>query len=166
MFTIIYTSGTTGVPKGVVLTHDNLIAGVCSAIRAMQIVTLDVHYLFLPLAHVLGARARVGHDPDRLRDGVLARDRADQGGSRRVRPTFMAGVPRIFEKFYAGVKAALEQGSGLKRKLAAWALARGRGARGGACAPASPAGGLSYWLADKLVLSKLRARLGLDRAAS
>src|SRR6476659_10624822 len=54
MFTIIYTSGTTGVPKGVVLTHDNLVAGVCSAIRAMQIVTLDVHYLFLPLAHVLG----------------------------------------------------------------------------------------------------------------
>ena len=39
-----------------------------------------------------------------------------------IRPTFMAGVPRIFEKFFTGVKAALEQGSGLKRKIAAWAL--------------------------------------------
>ena len=76
----------------------------------------------------------------------------------------MAGVPRIFEKFYAGVKAALGQGSGLKRKIAAWALRVGRGELGGACAPASRRGGFSYWLADKLVFSKLRARLGLDRA--
>jgi len=53
-FTIIYTSGTTGVPKGVVLTHDHLIAGICSAIRAMQIDHDEVQYLFLPLAHVLG----------------------------------------------------------------------------------------------------------------
>ena len=123
MFTIIYTSGTTGVPKGVVLTHDNLVAGVCSAIRAMQIVTLDVQYLFLPLAHVLGARARVGDDPDGLRDGVLARHRADQGGPRRDPPDLHGGrAAHLREVLHAGVKAALEQGSGLKRKIAAWAL--------------------------------------------
>ena len=71
-FTIIYTSGTTGVPKGVVLTHDHLTAGVCSAVRAMEIFGSDVHYISAARARSR-ARARVGHHPHRLRDGVLAR---------------------------------------------------------------------------------------------
>jgi long-chain acyl-CoA synthetase len=163
MFTIIYTSGTTGVPKGVVLTHDNLTAGICSAIRAMQIVTLDVQYLFLPLAHVLGrelewATIQMGCETafsrgtTQIKEDLVA-----------IRPTFMAGVPRIFEKFYAGVKAAMAQGSGLKRKIAAWGLRVGA-AHSAAVRAGKPAGGFSYWLADRLVFSKLRARLGLDRA--
>ena len=83
MFTIIYTSGTTGVPKGVVLTHENLVAGVCSAIRAMQIVD-DRRAVPVPAAGARArARARMVHDPDGLRDGVLARHRADQGGPGR-----------------------------------------------------------------------------------
>jgi long-chain acyl-CoA synthetase len=75
----------------------------------------------------------------------------------------MAGVPRIFEKFYGGVKAALEQGSPLKKKIAAWALRVGA-AHSAAVRAGEPGGGFSYWLADRLVFSKLRARLGLDRA--
>jgi len=164
MFTIIYTSGTTGVPKGVVLTHDNLVAGVCSAIRAMQIVTLDVHYLFLPLAHVLGrelewATIQMGCETAFSRGTAQIREDLVA-----IRPTFMAGVPRIFEKFFTGVKAALEQGSGLKRKIAAWALRVGA-AHSAARRAGQPGGGFSYWLADRLVFSKLRARLGLDRAS-
>jgi long-chain acyl-CoA synthetase len=164
MFTIIYTSGTTGVPKGVVLTHDNLVAGVCSAIRAMQIDAGDSQYLFLPLAHVLGrelewctiqigCETAFSRGTANIKEDLLA-----------LRPTFMAGVPRIFEKFHAGVKAALEQGSGLKRKIAAWALRVGA-EHSAAVRSGKPAGGFSYRLADKLVFSKLRARLGLDRAA-
>ena len=81
-----------------------------------------------------------------------------------MRPTFMAGVPRIFEKFYTGVKAALEQGSGLKRKIAAWALRVGRGALGGACAPGKPGGRvLRTGSPTSWCSRKLRARLGLDR---
>jgi long-chain acyl-CoA synthetase len=164
MFTIIYTSGTTGVPKGVVLTHDNLVAGVCSAIRAMQIVTLDVHYLFLPLAHVLGrelewATIQMGCETAFSRGTAQIKEDLVA-----IRPTFMAGVPRIFEKFFTGVKAALEQGSGLKRKIAAWALRVGA-AHSAARRAGQPGGGFSYWLADRLVFSKLRARLGLDRAS-
>jgi long-chain acyl-CoA synthetase len=164
MFTIIYTSGTTGVPKGVVLTHENMTAGVCSAIRAMQIVGLDVQYLFLPLAHVLGrelewctiqigCETAFSRGTANIKEDLIA-----------IRPTFMAGVPRIFEKFHSGVKAALEQGSGVKRKIAAWALRVGA-AHSAAVRAGKPGGGFSYWLADRLVFSKLRAKLGLDRAS-
>jgi len=164
MFTIIYTSGTTGIPKGVVLTHDNLVAGACSAIRAMQIETIDVQYLFLPLAHVLGrelewATIQMGCETAFSRGTAQIKEDLVA-----IRPTFMAGVPRIFEKFHSGVKAALEQGSGLKRKIAAWALRVGA-ANSAALRAGKPGGGFAYWLADKLVFSKLRARLGLDRAA-
>jgi long-chain acyl-CoA synthetase len=163
-FTIIYTSGTTGVPKGVVLTHEHLTAGVCSAIRAMEIFAHDLQYIFLPLAHVLGRELEwcsieIGCET------VFSRGTASiKEDLVAVRPTFMAGVPRIFEKFFSGVKTALGQGSGLKRKLAAWALAKGN-ARAVATRAGQPApGGFGFWLADKLVLGKLRARLGLDRA--
>jgi long-chain acyl-CoA synthetase len=163
LFTIIYTSGTTGVPKGVVLTHDNMVAGVCSAIRAMEMAVADVQYIFLPLAHVLGrelewASIEIGCVTAFSRGTALIKEDLVA-----VRPTFMAGVPRIFEKFYTGVKAAMEQGSGLKRKIAAWALRVGA-AHSAAVRAGKPGGGFSYWLADRLVFSKMRARLGLDRA--
>jgi long-chain acyl-CoA synthetase len=163
LFTIIYTSGTTGVPKGVVLTHDNLVAGVCSAVRAMQIEGNDVQYLFLPLAHVLGRELewttiQIGCETAFSRGTALIKE-----DLAAIRPTFMAGVPRIFEKFYSGVKTALESGTGLKRKIAAWAL-RVAAAHSAAVRAKKPGGGLAYAIANKLVFSKLRARLGLDRA--
>jgi long-chain acyl-CoA synthetase len=164
MFTIIYTSGTTGVPKGVVLTHENLTAGTSSAIRAMQIETVDLQYLFLPLAHVLGRELewctiQMGCETAFSRGTAMIKEDLVA-----IRPTFMAGVPRIFEKFHAGVKTAMGQGSGLKRKIAAWALRVGAG-HSAAVRAGQPGGGFSYWLADKLVFSKLRAKLGLDRAS-
>ena len=122
MFTIIYTSGTTGVPKGVVLTHENLTAGTSSAIRSMQIETIDVQYLFLPLAHVLGRELewctiQMGCETAFSRGTAMIKEDLVA-----IRPTFMAGVPRIFEKFHAGVKTAMGQGSGSSGKIAAWAL--------------------------------------------
>jgi long-chain acyl-CoA synthetase len=162
MFTIIYTSGTTGVPKGVVLTHENLTSAICSAIRAMQVVPEDVQYLFLPLAHVLGrelewAALQTGYET------IFSRGTASIKEDLVVnRPTFMAGVPRIFEKFFSGVTAALKQGSAIKKALAGWAVRVG-GAHAVALRAGQPAGGFSHRLADKIVLSKLRRRLGLDR---
>ena len=164
-FTIIYTSGTTGNPKGVVLTHENLVAGVCSAVRAMSMREDDEQYLFLPLAHVLGrelewAPIEIGC-VTAYSEGVLKiKDNLIE-----IRPTFMAGVPRIFEKFYAGVQAGLKQGSATKVRLVRWAIGVGKTASAHERAGKSlgPWLGLQRALADKLVFSKLRARLGLDR---
>ena len=162
LFTIVYTSGTTGTPKGVVLTHDNLVASMCSGGRALRVGDEDEQYLFLPLAHILGremvwAGFELGYGTAFSRGTAQIKDDLLE-----VRPTFMAGVPRIYEKFYAAVSAAMKQGSGLKRRLAGWALGAGM-ADAAARRAGKPGGGFGHWLADKLVLSKLRARLGLDR---
>ena len=166
MFTIIYTSGTTGNPKGVVLTHENLTAAVASAVRAMTMKDTDEQYLFLPLAHVLGrelewAPIEIGC-VTAFSEGILKiKDNLVE-----IRPTFMAGVPRIFEKFYAGVQSGMTQGSPTKVKLVAWAMRVGTEAskKQRAGKVVGPWLALQRALADKLVFSKLRSKLGLDRA--
>jgi long-chain acyl-CoA synthetase len=164
-FTIIYTSGTTGNPKGVVLTHGNLVSACASACRALDLKPEGVHYLWVPLAHVVGreviwACMFVGlptvfsEGLARIKDNLL-----------EVRPSFMAGVPRVYEKFYSAVSSAIAQGTALRRALVGWAFRTGsrhaREIREGR----KPSAWLArmHRLADRLVLSKLRAKLGLDR---
>ncbi|MFE0647924.1 AMP-dependent synthetase/ligase [Streptomyces sp. NPDC059534] len=119
--TLIYTSGTTGRPKGVRLPHDNW-SYMAKAIAATGLVTSDdVQYLWLPLAHVFGkvltsGQIEVGH--------VTAVDgRVDKiiENLPVVQPTYMAAVPRIFEKVYNGVAAKARAGGGAKYKIFQWA---------------------------------------------
>jgi long-chain acyl-CoA synthetase len=106
--TIVYTSGTTGRPKGCVLTHANFHAEVDNAIELLFPVFKQVSrhppstLLFLPVAHVLGrmvqigcvrAGVRVGHQPSISRDELLK-------ALRSFRPTFIVGVPYVFEKVF------------------------------------------------------------------
>ncbi|MDF3144630.1 MULTISPECIES: AMP-dependent synthetase/ligase [unclassified Streptomyces] len=119
--TLIYTSGTTGRPKGVRLPHDNW-SYMAKAIAATGLVSQeDVQYLWLPLAHVFGkvltsGQIEVGH--------VTAVDgRVDKiiENLPVVQPTYMAAVPRIFEKVYNGVAAKARAGGGAKYKIFQWA---------------------------------------------
>ncbi|MEU6620423.1 AMP-dependent synthetase/ligase [Streptomyces litmocidini] len=119
--TLIYTSGTTGRPKGVRLPHDNW-SYMAKAIAATGLLTPDdVSYLWLPLAHVFGkvltsGQIEVGH--------VSAVDgRVDKiiENLPVVQPTYMAAVPRIFEKVYNGVAAKARAGGGAKYKIFQWA---------------------------------------------
>ncbi|MDI6517246.1 AMP-dependent synthetase/ligase [Streptomyces coelicoflavus] len=166
--TLIYTSGTTGRPKGVRLPHDNW-AYMAKAIAATGLCTKDdVQYLWLPLAHVFGkvltsGQIEVGH--------VTAVDgRVDKiiENLPVVQPTYMAAVPRIFEKVYNGVAAKARAGGGAKYKIFQWAAEIAREyakvtqdnfkRTGTASAPA----GLrtKHAVADKLVYAKIREAFG------
>ncbi|MGW4744632.1 AMP-dependent synthetase/ligase [Streptomyces sp. NPDC004290] len=166
--TLIYTSGTTGRPKGVRLPHDNW-SYMAKAIASTGLVTQDdVQYLWLPLAHVFGkvltsGQIEVGH--------VTAVDgRVDKiiENLPVVQPTYMAAVPRIFEKVYNGVAAKARAGGGAKYKIFQWAAGVAREyakatqdnfrRTGTASAPF----GLSakHKVADALVYGKIREAFG------
>jgi long-chain acyl-CoA synthetase len=165
MFTIIYTSGTTGTPKGVVLTHGNMTSGVASSCRAVTLTANDAQLMFLPMAHVLGRQlvwvcvhagivTWFAESIAKVKDNLL-----------EARPTYMAGVPRVFEKFYAGVQRVLGEAKGVKGSIMKWAMGVGKRVTQAAAAgrPLGVGLSLSRWLADKLVFAKLRRLLGLDR---
>ncbi|MER5523241.1 AMP-dependent synthetase/ligase [Streptomyces sp. NPDC002677] len=166
--TLIYTSGTTGRPKGVRLPQDNW-SYMAKAIAATGLVSADdVQYLWLPLAHVFGkvltsGQIEVGH--------VTAVDgRVDKiiENLPVVQPTYMAAVPRIFEKVYNGVAAKARAGGAAKYKIFQWAADVAREyakatqdnfrRTGSATAPF----GLTakHKVADGLVYSKLREAFG------
>ncbi|WP_329436492.1 AMP-dependent synthetase/ligase [Streptomyces albidoflavus] len=166
--TVIYTSGTTGRPKGVRLPHDNW-SYMAKAIAATGLVGQDdVQYLWLPLAHVFGkvltsGQIEVGH--------VTAVDgRVDKiiENLPVVQPTYMAAVPRIFEKVYNGVSAKARAGGGAKYKIFQWAAEVSREwakttqdnfrRTGKASAPAALSA--KHAVADKLVYAKIREAFG------
>ncbi|WP_415950282.1 AMP-dependent synthetase/ligase [Streptomyces sp. KLOTTS4A1] len=166
--TLIYTSGTTGKPKGVRLPHDNWSYMAKAIAQTGLCGPDDVQYLWLPLAHVFGkvltsGQIEVGH--------VTAVDgRVDKiiENLPVVQPTYMAAVPRIFEKVYNGVAAKAKAGGGAKYKIFQWAAGVAREyaqvtqdnfrRTGKATAPF----GLrtKHAVADKLVYGKLREAFG------
>ncbi|MEI5520633.1 AMP-binding protein [Streptomyces brasiliscabiei] len=166
--TLIYTSGTTGRPKGVRLPHDNW-SYMAKAIAATGLVSAeDVQYLWLPLAHVFGkvltsGQIEVGH--------VTAVDgRIDKiiENLPVVQPTYMAAVPRIFEKVYNGVVAKARAGGPAKYKIFQWAAGVSReyakasqdNFRRTGTASVPFALGAKHKVADTLVYAKLREAFG------
>ena len=160
--TLIYTSGTTGKPKGVELTHSNwTYEG--AFVESINIISInDVHFLWLPLAHsfgkmLLALQLQVGFVT--AVDGRVP-NIVDNLGV--VKPTIMAAVPRIFEKVYARVaQTALSEG-GAKAKIFTWAFKVGNEATEKELAGEKVGGTLAMKksIADKLVFSKIRERLG------
>ena len=163
LFTIIYTSGTTGPPKGCMLSHRNYYA-MASVVDSMDSYyrSDDVMLLYLPLAHNFGrlmllTGAYVGFsiaflaDPLRVGEALL-----------QVRPTVLPSVPRVYEKVHAAAQARFDEASGLKRRLIDWALPIGREVSRleGEGKPVPTGLRIRHSAADRLVFSKVRARLG------
>ncbi len=145
--TLIYTSGTTGPPKAVMLTHANIAFAAETAVRIAGTTPSDVLVSYLPLSHVAEQIISV-HSPVVGGGVVWFCDELERIGEvlREARPTIFFGVPRIWEKMQARIEDRVRTAPALRRKLFAWA----RNSRGA--------------LADRLVLAKLRAAMGLDRA--
>lgn len=160
--TLIYTSGTTGEPKGVMLSHMNLVSNIIDASAKYDFSGKDTPLSVLPLSHVFertGMYIYVWHGmsvhyaeaiekvPDNLQE---------------VRPTLFVGVPRIFEKVYATAKLKAGQGGGMKEKIFDWAIdvAKEHATLITAKKSVPVMLGIKHKIADKLIYSKFRAFFG------
>ena len=165
--TLIYTSGTTGPPKGVMLSHHNL-AWTAQCLKDVGGGhSGEVSVSYLPLSHIAEQMATV-HGPATAGSCVYYAESIEKLGEaiKDARPTLFFGVPRIWEKFHAGVAGKLAQASGLKKRMAAWAMhvAGEVNAHRDRDEKIPTALDVQYKLAKKLVLSKVQAALGFDRA--
>ena len=163
LFTYIYTSGTTGPPKACMITHRNYYEMVGAVDDVPEFIGPDdVILLYLPLAHNFGrclhllagyVGCTIAFCPDPMRVAEVAP---------AVRPTVLPSVPRVFEKVHTAVQASFDEATGIKRRLVDWALRVGRRVselrQQGKPVPAGLA--FQHRLADKLVYSKVKAKLG------
>jgi long-chain acyl-CoA synthetase len=164
LFTFIYTSGTTGPPKACMIRHRNYYAMVAKGDELEERLNRpgDVMLLHLPLAHSYGrllhlSAAYLGYTLAFLPDPLRAADELP-----RVRPTVFPSVPRVYEKMHAAVLARLEAQPPLRRAVARWALRVGSraSARRQAGRRLPPLLHIQHRVADRLVYSQLKARLG------
>ncbi len=162
--TFIYTSGTTGTPKGAMLSHYNFMSNCYDALELCPALTEDDLYLsFLPLSHVYermatyflssyaGARVAFAESVEKVPQNIG-----------EIRPTVMACVPRVLERVHDRVMSTATQKGGISASIFTWSIGIGAQARkvreqGGNPGPLL---NLKYKLADKLVFSKIKNRLG------
>ncbi|GAB3503376.1 AMP-dependent synthetase/ligase [Amycolatopsis cihanbeyliensis] len=165
--TVIYTSGTTGPPKGVELTHANMMAAVAATLAVLPAGQSDRIVSYLPDAHVAN---RWGAHYTSLCTGMQITTVADPktmiAALPDVRPTFFGAVPQVWYRLKAAIEATLAaEDNPTKRRLANWAIGVGvrhaRASTGHGRIPATLR--LRHRVADALVLSKVRSTLGLDR---
>ncbi len=162
LLTIIYTSGTTGNPKGVMLTHNNLVSNIIGTTSIIEISSKDELLSFLPLCHsfermagyytamACGCTVSYAESIDTVRDNLL-----------EIRPTIVTTVPRLFERIYSRVKQQVENSPQARQKIFNWALEVGK--RYMEDKKQNRAGVVlkgQHALADKLVFSKLKERTG------
>ncbi|MBX5477464.1 MAG: long-chain fatty acid--CoA ligase [Pyrinomonas methylaliphatogenes] len=160
--TLIYTSGTTGEPKGVMLTHMNLVSNLLDSCVELRLNERDVALSVLPLSHVFerllmyvyvhfGVSVYYAESIEKLAENM-----------REVRPTVMAAVPRLFEKMYARIRERAAAGGPIKAKLLDWAIEVGKEwakrTLGGERVPFALA--LQHRLASRLVFSKWKEAVG------
>jgi long-chain acyl-CoA synthetase len=152
--TIIYTSGTTGTPKGVMLSHNNVVSNVKSLMTIFPITAADKTLSFLPLCHIfervaiyvymaVGCSTYYGESLEKLVDNL-----------KEVKPNFFTCVPRLLEKVYERIIAKGLELTGIKKKLFFWAVDFALQYDG------EPRTGIKFAIYDRLIYSKWREALG------
>jgi long-chain acyl-CoA synthetase len=160
--TIIYTSGTTGEPKGVVLTHYNIMSNVQAALQVFPITENDVWLSYLPLCHTYermagyyaaftaGSQVYYAESIETVPKNLL-----------EARPTIMTSVPRLFERFYSKVIKNVDSQSPTKQKIFYKALETGKEYVRAKKMGKNPIGlAIKNQLYDRLVFKKIRERTG------
>lgn len=160
--TIIYTSGTSGRPKGVMLSHHNILSNAYSCLQVIPVSSEDLLLSFLPLSHTFertsgyyvpmmaGATIAYARSISQLQEDLLT-----------IRPTLLISVPRIYERAYAGIRAKLAEGPGFARWLFNFAVEVGYSRF--ECQQRRGYQRLSHilWpLLEKMVADKVMAKLG------
>lgn len=123
---LLYTSGTTGEPKGVMLTHANIVSNIHAMLAAVPVQEGKVTVSFLPLSHIYervihnvavfrAIRTYFAESMDKIVDNI-----------QEIRPQMMTSVPRIFEKMYMRIQERIKNASHLQKKIFALALGIGR----------------------------------------
>jgi long-chain acyl-CoA synthetase len=160
--TVVYTSGTTGRPKGVMLSHRNILWNAFASQRKASVYTDDLFLSFLPLSHTF--ERTIGYYLPMMCGSTVAYNRSipELGEDLQIiRPTILISVPRIFERVYNKIQAGLTEKSPMARKLFASAVSvgwqrfehrQGRAERS--------AGMLAWPVLNKLVAAKVMAKLG------
>lgn len=166
VLTLIYTSGTTGNPKGVALTHANMLAMLEATETLIGSDSDDRVISFLPSAHVADRWSGLYALEVAGNQLTTVADRADFADALTdVRPTVFGAVPQVWQKLQAAIESRVTSATGVRALLAHWALWAGRAASDARVdgKPVPTAVAVQARLADELVLSKLRAAIGMDR---
>ncbi|MGD8441245.1 MAG: AMP-binding protein [Holophagae bacterium] len=160
--TLIYTSGTTGEPKGVVLSHFNVLWVADAMVRQFHVTEHDVLVSYLPLSHIAEQLISL-YLPLLVGGAVCFAESLETLAEtlREVRPTFFFAVPRVWEKIQARMEAAGAASGAVRRRLVRWA--RGVGLAGARAVQRGGRRPSSWPLADRLVFRAVRRRLGFDR---
>ncbi|XAR52595.1 Long-chain-fatty-acid--CoA ligase [Bertholletia excelsa] len=151
--TICYTSGTTGTPKGVILTHGNLIASVAGSSYSIKFNSSDIYISYLPLAHIFERANQVLSVYYGVAVGFYQGDNLKLLDDLAVlRPTIFCSVPRLYNRIYAGIINAVKTSGTLRERLfnAAYNSKKQAIVNGGRSSP--------MW--DRLVFNKIKAKLG------
>jgi long-chain acyl-CoA synthetase len=162
LLTLIYTSGTTGNPKGVMLTNANIVANIEGSADAIPLNETDLLLSYLPLCHAY--ERTTGYYTVFATEGSIAFAQSIETVAeniREVRPTYMTSVPRLFERIKSRILGMIEKDKPAKQRVFWWAQDVGtRMLRAKEAGSVSPVLRAQYALADRLVFSKLRERMG------
>ena len=159
---LVYTSGTTGIPKGAMLTHENLVFTSWSALESLTVEPHYQNFLYLPLSHVFariivyvclraGMTVNIGESREKIVENL-----------QEVKPDFFATAPRLYEKAYIGITSKAMDAGGVKHKMFRWALGVGYAVskKQQKNEPVSGSLAIKHKLANKLVFSKIQTLLG------